>query len=123
VKKILIVDDEWNARRLVRFCLEEEPGFELHEAEDGTEALKKAKELKPDLVILDLMMPDMWGYAVCEEIKKTPETLNTIVLVLTARGSGASKVMGEMKGADSYMVKPFEPKELRDKVKNLLGQE
>ena len=123
MKKILIVDDELNVRRLVRFSLEEEEGYELHDAENGTEALIKAKKLKPDLVILDLMTPDKWGYTVCEELKEDPLTKDAVVLILSARGSSASKVMGEAKGADEYMVKPFQPKELRKMVKKLLGKD
>jgi DNA-binding response OmpR family regulator len=119
-KKIMIVDDEEDIRELVRVTLEDD-NYEMHEAENGKEALIKANEVKPDMVILDLMMPDKWGYAVCEELKRNPETKDTIVLFLTARGSSPSRRMGEFKGGDEYIVKPFNPGELREKVKRLLG--
>jgi len=122
VKKILIVDDDANVLRLVRMSLEDE-GYELHEAEDGEGALEMAGRLKPDLVVLDLMLPDKWGYAVCEEIKKNPETRRTLVLILTARGSSPSRALGDLKGADDYMVKPFQPRVLREKIRKLLGRD
>ncbi|OGP59557.1 MAG: hypothetical protein A2V67_06305 [Deltaproteobacteria bacterium RBG_13_61_14] len=122
MKKILIVDDEENVRRLVRMSLEAD-GYEFEEAESGEEALRKAKALKPDLVILDLMMPDQWGYVVCEELKHDPETRAIPVMILTARTSHLSKKMGKVSGGDEYLVKPFQPQELRAKVKSLLGLE
>ena len=122
MKEILVVDDEESARKLIKISIEDE-AFEIHEAKDGTEALAKARELKPDLVILDLMMPDKWGYEVCEELRKEPETKDALILFLTARGSMPSKKMGEIKGGDEYMVKPFKPKELKQAVKKLLGME
>ena len=84
--------------------------------------MAKAKEVKPDLVILDIVMPEKWGYHVCEELKKNPETKHAIVLFLTARVSLPSQKMGELKGGDEYMVKPFRPSEIKEKVKNLLDQ-
>lgn len=122
MKKILIVDDESEVRDAVRLCIED-GGYEIHEAPDGKEGLARAKEIKPDLVILDLMMPDKWGYAVCEELKEDPETKHAAVLFLTGRKSPPSMKMGEIKGGDDYIVKPFEPDELRGKVKELLGLE
>ena len=119
MKKVLIVDDEASIRSLVRECIQTD-GYELREAENGTEALKVAREFKPDLVILDLMMPDMWGYDVCAEIKKDPETSRAIVLFLTARSSRPSQKMGDLSGGDDYIVKPFNPLELREKVLKLL---
>jgi DNA-binding response OmpR family regulator len=121
-RKVLIVDDEEKVRELVRETLEDED-YDLYEAQNGEDALNKAREVKPDLVILDLMMPDLWGYSVCEELKKNPATSGIQVLILTARGSPLSKRMGDLKGGDDYIVKPFEPAELRKKVKKLLGLE
>lgn len=122
MKKILIVDDEPVMRQLVRMSLELDQEYELSEAEDGTQALAKARELIPDLIILDLMMPDMWGYTVCEVLKQAPLTKDVPILILTGRGSAPSKTMGKIKGGDEYMVKPFKPQELREKVKKLLEQ-
>lgn len=119
-KKILIADDEANIRELVRVSLEDE-GFELYEAADGKEALELARTLRPDLVILDLMMPDKWGYTVCEELKQGRDTRQILVLFLTARSSAQAKKMGQLKGGDAYLVKPFQPQELKQKVKELMG--
>ncbi len=119
-KKILIADDEENIRELVWVSLEDE-GFEIHEAVNGDEALSKARELKPDIIILDVMMPGKTGYEVCEELKRDPDTSDIFVLFLSARGSFISEQTGKIKGGNEYMVKPFEPAELRKKVKNALG--
>ena len=120
MKKIFIVDDEETARRLIRMSLEGE-GYEFYEAEDGDVALSQALKLKPDLVILDLMMPSKWGYAVCDELKREPGTRTIPVLFLTARQSSLSKRMGQIKKGDAYLTKPFHPEELRDAVRKLLG--
>jgi two-component system, OmpR family, phosphate regulon response regulator PhoB len=120
VKKILIMDDEAEVRRLVRMSLEPD-GYEFEEAESGEEALTMAKALKPDLVILDLMMPDRWGYVVCEQLKHDPETRKIPVMFLTARAGHLSRKMGKVSGGDEYVVKPFKPKDLRARVKTLLG--
>ncbi|HUT52060.1 MAG TPA: response regulator [bacterium] len=121
-KTILVADDEKIVRDSVRLCLESE-GYEIHEAEDSAQALARARELRPDLVILDLMMPDKWGYAVCEELKKDPATKNIPVMFLTARKGAPSRKIGEIKGGDAYLAKPFAPEELREKVRKLLKQE
>jgi len=118
-KKILIADDEDNVRELVRASLEDE-GFELYEAIEGNEALKKAKEIRPDLVILDIMMPGKIGYEVCEELRKDPDTKNAYVIFLSARGRAASEWTGKQKGGNEFMTKPFEPKELRERVRKAL---
>jgi len=120
-KIILVADDEKIVRDSVRLCLESE-GYEIHEAENSAQALARARELRPDLVILDLMMPDKWGYAVCEELKKDPATENIPVMFLTARKGAASQKIGELKGGDDYIVKPFAPEELREKVRSLLDR-
>jgi len=121
-KKILIVDDEDNIRELVKASLKRE-GFELHEAMDGNDGLAKAKELKPDLVILDVMMPGKVGYEVCEELKKNPDTKDIYVIFLSSRTSPSSEESARMAGGDEWMYKPFEPKELRERVKKALGLE
>ena len=119
-KKILIVDDEDDVRELVHVTLEDE-GFDIYEASEGNEALAKAKEFKPDLIILDVMIPGKTGYEVCEELKKDPDTKNTYVLFLSARGKAASVMTAKTKGGDEFMTKPFEPKELREKVLKVLS--
>lgn len=121
-KKILIVDDEAIVRDSVEVSLKKD-GYQVFGADCGEEGIRMAKEVKPDLVILDLMMPDKWGYAVCDELKASPETKDAAILFLTGRKSSASRKMGEIKGGDEYIVKPFDPSELRKKVKKLLGLE
>ena len=118
-KKILIVDDEEDLRELVRVSIEDE-GFDICEAGTGAEALAKAREFKPDLMILDVMIPDKTGYEVCEELKGDPETSGIYIIFLSARGTTASAKTGKTKGGDEYMTKPFEPDELLDRVKKAL---
>ena len=119
-KKILIADDEDNIRELVRVSLEDE-GFELYEARDGNEAVEKARQIKPDLIVLDVMMPGKVGYQVCEELKSDPATSHVFVLFLSARGRPVAEMTGKMTGGDEFMIKPFEPAELRQKVRKGLG--
>jgi len=121
MKKVLVVDDDENIRRLILACLRNE-NYELSEACDGNEALSQARSLRPDLIILDVMMPDKRGYEVCEELKKDPATKHSIVLFITARGGMSSRTMGELMGGDDYMAKPFRPTELVEKVRKLLGR-
>lgn len=121
-KKILIADDAENIRELVRVSLEDE-GYELFEAKDGNEALAKARQLKPDLMILDVMMPGKTGYMVCEELKKEPATRGIFILFMTARGSPLAKTTADQSGADAYMTKPFEPSDLRERIKKALEKE
>jgi len=121
-KKILIADDDDNIRRLVKMTLMDE-GLETHEACDGEEAIKKVWEIKPDLVVLDVMMPKKVGYEVCEEIKNNRETSHAYVIFMTARGTSVAEASGTSSGGDEFMVKPFEPAELRQKVKKALNME
>lgn len=121
-KKILIADDDENIRDLVTFSLEDE-GFDLHQARDGEEALQMAKELKPDLMILDVMMPGKIGYEVCEELKKGEDTKGIYIILMSARGKSRIEMTGKMQGADDIMPKPFDPLELTDKVRKALGMD
>ncbi len=116
MNKILIVDDEKNIVELVRLYLEKE-GFASVCAYDGSEALEQFKKEKPDLVILDLMLPGMDGWEVCREIRKTA---STPIIMLTAKSETFDKVLGLELGADDYMTKPFEAKELLARVKAVL---
>lgn len=115
--KILAVDDDENIRELVKVFLRNE-GFEVVEAEDGVDALDKLAETKVDMVILDVMMPNMDGWELCTEIRNYYEDMP--ILMLTAKGETAQKVKGFNLGADDYLVKPFEPAELVVRVKSLL---
>lgn len=120
-KRILIVDDQGELRKLVRMTLEF-GDYELHEAEDGDRALELIKVVKPDVVILDVMMPgEVDGYQVCEQIKSNGETASPYVILLTARGQKSDLEKGEKAGADAYLVKPFSPLELIETVKKAAG--
>ncbi|QHT62208.1 response regulator transcription factor [Paenibacillus lycopersici] len=115
-KRVLIVEDEIKLRELIADYLEAE-GLTWLEAENGDEAVALFRESKPDLVILDIMMPGLDGYDVCEEIRKQSDVP---VLFLTAKGEEEDKLLGYDLGADDYMTKPFSPKVLAAKVKALL---
>ncbi|MBQ0738902.1 response regulator transcription factor, partial [Aquimarina celericrescens] len=95
-------------------------GYQVITAENGIKAVKLAKKKKPDLIILDVMMPEMDGIEACEQIRKIPELQNTIITFLTARGEDYSQVAGFDAGADDYITKPIKPKLLISKVKALL---
>lgn len=114
--KILIADDDRSIVELIRLYLEKE-GFVCITAENGKIALDKFKSDSPSLVILDVMMPEMDGWQVCREIRKTS---STPIIMLTAKGETFDKVLGLELGADDYMVKPFETKELIARIKAVL---
>jgi two-component system OmpR family response regulator len=116
MNNILIVDDDPNIRELVRVFLRNE-GFDIYEASDGMEALAKLETLKADLVILDVMMPNMDGWELCRELRAS---YDVPLLMLTAKGETAQKIKGFQLGTDDYLVKPFEPLELVARVKALL---
>ena len=116
MSKILIVDDDPHIRELVQVFLRSD-GFEVIEASDGVEALSKLDSVKVDLAILDVMMPKMDGWELCQELK---ETFDIPVLMLTAKGETSQKLKGFQLGTDDYLVKPFEPLELVARVKALL---
>ncbi|NHN32728.1 response regulator transcription factor [Paenibacillus agricola] len=113
---ILVVDDDPYIRELVRVFLQR-AGFDIIEAADGAEALLKLETAKADLVILDIMMPNMDGWELCRELR---EHYNMPLLMLTAKGETVNKVKGFELGTDDYLVKPFEPAELVARVKALL---
>ena len=116
---ILLVDDEPDILEIVGYNLSSE-GYNVVTAENGAEAVKKAKKKKPQLIILDVMMPEMDGIEACEQIRKIPDLQNTIITFLTARGEDYSQVAGFDAGADDYITKPIRPKVLVSKVKALL---
>ena len=113
---ILVVDDEQNIVKLARLYLNKD-GFQVEAAYDGAEALEKAKSLRPDLIILDIMMPEMDGLAVCRELRKTS---NVPIIILTARDDDVDRIVGLELGADDYITKPFNPRELVARVKAVL---
>jgi two-component system alkaline phosphatase synthesis response regulator PhoP len=117
--KILLVDDEPDILEIVGYNLKNE-GYQVYTAENGEEALKKAKKKKPDLIILDVMMPVMDGIEACEKMRKLPELDGTVITFLTARGEDYSMIAGFDAGADDYITKPVKPRVLVSKVKSLL---
>ena len=117
--KILIVEDEANIRQLVRYNLEKE-GFQVMEAADGLQGLRTAQKEKPDLVLLDLMLPGMDGLEVCRTLKGAPATSALPIIMLTAKAEEVDKIIGLELGADDYMTKPFSPRELTARIKAVL---
>ncbi|WP_282134567.1 response regulator transcription factor [Seonamhaeicola maritimus] len=117
--KILLVDDEPDILEIVGYNLSSE-GYQVITAENGFEGVKKAKKELPQLIILDVMMPEMDGIEACELMRKNPDLKNSIITFLTARGEDYSQVAGFDAGADDYITKPIKPKVLVSKVKALL---
>ena len=117
--KILLVDDEPDILEIIEYNLSAE-GYQIITAENGVKAIKRAKKERPQLIILDVMMPQMGGIEACEELRKIPELSNTIITFLTARGEDYSQMAGFDAGADDYITKPIKPKVLTSKVKALL---
>ncbi len=116
---ILLVDDEPDIIEIIRYNLVSE-GFKVATAENGVEAIAQAKKLKPQLIIMDVMMPKMDGIEACEKIRKLPELSETVITFLTARSEDYSQMAGFEAGADDYITKPIRPKVLVSKVKALL---
>jgi two-component system, OmpR family, alkaline phosphatase synthesis response regulator PhoP len=117
--KILLVDDEVDILEFISYNLEKE-GYKVYTAQNGAEAIKVAEKTLPDLIILDVMMPEMDGIAACEEIRRIPALQHTIIAFLTARGEDYSQIAGFEAGADDYITKPIRPKVLVSRVKALL---
>ena len=116
---ILLVDDELDILEIIGYNLSGE-GYNVVTAQNGIEAIKKAKKHKPELIILDVMMPEMDGIEACEKLRLLPELSETVITFLTARGEDYSQVAGFEAGADDYITKPIKPKVLTSKVKSLL---
>ena len=121
--KILIVDDEVHLRTLLHQTLEEleDEGVELHTATNGEEALAAIESMRPNLVFLDVMMPKLSGFDVCERAKKVLGLTNTYIVLLTAKGQEFDRQRGIEVGADLYMTKPFDPDSLLMKARDVLG--
>lgn len=117
--KILLVDDEPDILEFLSYNIERE-GFEVHTAQNGREAIDIAKKIKPHLIILDVMMPEMDGVETCDAIRNDPVIKNTIVAFLTARSEDYSQIAGFEAGADDYIAKPVKPKVLISRIKALL---
>lgn len=116
---ILLVDDEPDILEIISYNLKAE-GYKVKTASSGREGVEKAKKVRPDLILLDVMMPEMDGIEACEQIRKTPGLEHTIIAFLTARGEDYSQVAGFEVGADDYITKPVKPKVLTSRLKALL---
>ncbi|MDQ2799737.1 MAG: response regulator [Armatimonadota bacterium] len=121
-RKILTCDDEKHIVRLIQVNLERQ-GYEVVTAYNGAEALEAVAAEKPDLIVLDVMMPEMTGFEVLEELKKNPETENIPVIMLTARSQDADVLRGWQSGVECYLTKPFNPMELIAFVKRIFSME
>ena len=120
-KKILVVDDEFALIDLIKIRLEAN-NYQVIVAYDGQQALDAARNEKPDLIVLDLMLPKIDGYKVCRLLKFDEKYKNIPVIMLTARAQESDKKLGLDVGADAYIVKPFEPDVLLSKIKELLKE-
>ncbi len=116
---ILIVDDEKNIAISVDYLLRRE-GYAVSVAHDGEEGLQMIRSGRPDLVLLDVMMPKLNGFQVCEAVRQDPALMHTRIIILTAKGREAEKQKGLALGADAYITKPFSTRELVSQVKALL---
>ena len=116
--KILLVDDEKDILEFLSYNLEKE-GFQVYSANNGKLAIDQAKKIKPDLIILDVMMPEMDGIEACSEIRDIPELNQVLILFLTARSEEYSELAGFDAGADDYVTKPIKPKLLISRIKAL----
>jgi DNA-binding response OmpR family regulator len=121
--KILIVDDEPHLRMLIQQTLEEleDEGVELLMAGDGEQALDTIREERPELVLLDVMMPKKNGFDVCQAVKHEDGLGDTYIILLTAKGQEFDRQRGQEVGADMYMTKPFDPDALLEKTRSVLG--
>jgi DNA-binding response OmpR family regulator len=115
--KVLIADDELRLRKVVSLHLKKS-GFEVFEANNGQQAIDVAKESHPDVIVLDIMMPQKTGLEACRELKSLPEFKSTPIILLTALAESEDIKNGTEAGADSYLTKPFSPKELIDVIKS-----
>jgi DNA-binding response OmpR family regulator len=118
-RTILIVDDEPFILKSIQYVLKRE-GFDPHTATDGVEAMDMLQQIKPRLMILDVMMPRMNGYEVCAAVKKHPQLKNIYVIILTAKGQEIDRLRGLSAGADEFMTKPFSPAHLVKRARHVV---
>jgi two-component system alkaline phosphatase synthesis response regulator PhoP len=119
--KILVVDDEIYIVHILDFSLGVE-GYDVMTALDGEQALAKVAQDKPDLIVLDIMMPKLDGYETCKALKSDPETQDIPVILLSAKGRNVDQKVGFEVGADDYITKPFSPRKLVERINSILGQ-
>lgn len=118
--RILVAEDEGDIRTLIVLTLSY-GGFEVHEASDGLDAVNKAPEVKPDLVLMDVRMPKMTGYEACAKLKDMPQMKDVPIVFLSAKGQESEISTGLKSGADAYILKPFAPDELIRQVKEIMA--
>lgn len=118
--RILVVEDEDNIAVALDYLMTRE-GYDYDRVASGTDALPRIRETHPDLVLLDVMLPELSGYEICEGIRMDPKLSDVKVLMMTARGSAIERRKGLALGADGFISKPFELKDLRDEVRRLLA--
>ena len=119
--RILVVDDEVYIVHILDFSLGME-GYEVVTALDGEQALEKVAQQKPDLIVLDIMMPKLDGYETCKALKSREETKDIPVILLSAKGRNVDQKTGFEVGADDYITKPFSPRKLVERINAILGQ-
>jgi DNA-binding response OmpR family regulator len=120
-KKILVVEDDPDQLEVIRFTLKN-AGFAIGTATNGIDAVKKAQTVPPDLIMLDVMMPELDGFAVCETLRGNPATASIPILMLTGLCSHISRLVGYESGATDYVIKPFDAEQLVSRVEKLLDQ-
>ena len=120
-KKILLADDEEDVKSILKMFLKSK-GYEVCTAFDGLDAIDQTKKEKPDLILLDIMMPEMDGFEVCKKLKSDPETADIPVIMVSAASHAESVQKGLDAGASDYIVKPFEPEQLERKLASILAQ-
>jgi two-component system, OmpR family, phosphate regulon response regulator PhoB len=120
MKTILLADDEAYLRMLVRTTLRD-PAYRMVEAADGPAALALARQERPDMVVLDWMMPGLSGIEVATALRQDPTTASIPIIMLTAKGQAADQARGQAAGVDAYLIKPFSPLELLETVQAVLG--
>jgi DNA-binding response OmpR family regulator len=120
-KKVLVCDDEPYIVESVSYVVRK-AGYEVVMAEDGMEALSMARQERPDLIFLDIMMPRLSGQEVCRQLKQDPDTKGAYIVMLTARGQEEDERRAMEMGADEFMTKPFSPRKMRAKLQEVLGE-
>ena len=119
-RRILIVDDDLETLKMIELILQRK-GFEVYSEQDGARVLACARDKRPDLIVLDVMMPDPDGFKVARSLRSTPETQHIPILFFTAKGAVADKLAGFQAGGDDYLTKPIHPAELIARIEQLLN--
>ncbi len=120
-RRVLVVEDEDNIALALDFLMERE-GYDHDRVADGNAALPKIRAMRPDLVVLDVMLPGTSGYDICRDVRGDPALREVKILMMTARGSSVERRRGQAIGADGFITKPFELKELRQEMRRLLAE-